>query len=367
MQESTRSEAPPLDSSAKRAAPERNSRTKRLLLWGRIVLSLGLLAILARIVDWQGVRGAIQSVSMSVVGVAVLLILVAQGLCALRLQWLLRTQEIRIGFGYSLNLTLAGLFAGNFLPSTVGGDALKVVALRWRGHAVSTSLATVVMDRLTSLAAVTALVPTIWLARGLVPRVVADGLAFGACAAVVLGFAALWLIYWRHATVSRWLAARANGVDPFDADNRPRNTGRHTAPQGKTWAQRVASAAGAILARWVNSPACLTACVLISVLQIFTGQASLWLLASALGLDTGLLPIVAVYCLMVLPIMLPISVNGLGLQELGTVYFFTQLGATTEQATVVAVCARVFVVLASLPGALCLLLLRKDSPAPQKT
>ena len=50
-----------------------------------------------------------------------------------------------------LHHALAGLFVGNFLPSTVGGDVLRVRRLAAHNHDAATSFASVIYDRLSGM------------------------------------------------------------------------------------------------------------------------------------------------------------------------------------------------------------------------
>ena len=76
---------------------------------------------------------------------------VSQIFGSLRLWLLLRRQEINFPFLPLVRLTLVGFFTNNFLPSTVGGDLYKAVALTRRGHDLRTIVLTLIVDRVLSL------------------------------------------------------------------------------------------------------------------------------------------------------------------------------------------------------------------------
>jgi len=61
------------------------------------------------------------------VGLAFSLYLAGQAANALRWWILLRSQKVTISYLQALQLIFAGAFASNFLPSTIGGDALPCI------------------------------------------------------------------------------------------------------------------------------------------------------------------------------------------------------------------------------------------------
>lgn len=70
-------------------------------------------------------------------------------LSALRWQAVLRALGQRTGIGRLLSYSLAGQFVGNVLPTTIGGDVLRVSRLSRDTGETPTSFASVVLERLT--------------------------------------------------------------------------------------------------------------------------------------------------------------------------------------------------------------------------
>ncbi len=56
-------------------------------------------------------------------------------------------------FAYLLKLTLSTFFISNFLPGTIGGDVVKAFALTRRAMPFSRAVSTLLLDRLTNMAA----------------------------------------------------------------------------------------------------------------------------------------------------------------------------------------------------------------------
>jgi hypothetical protein len=72
---------------------------------------------------------------------------------------LLRGADLKIPFRQSLRITFAGLFASNFLPTTIGGDVVRLAgAIQYKLDA-ATSTASLVVDRLVGMAGMAMMVP----------------------------------------------------------------------------------------------------------------------------------------------------------------------------------------------------------------
>ena len=56
---------------------------------------------------------------------AVLLFMTAQVLTSLRIYYLFQANHLDISFGRCLKTNLVGLFANNYLPTAIGGDAVR--------------------------------------------------------------------------------------------------------------------------------------------------------------------------------------------------------------------------------------------------
>ena len=319
----------------------------------RAALSAALLGLLVYLVNWAELGAALRAVPKLAIVTGVALMLVAQALCALRFQLLLSAQLIHITYAYSLKLTLAGAFASNFLPSTVGGDALKLLAMRWRGYRIPAVLATILLDRVANLATVTGLLVTLWWAPKLLPPALARWISGGAAVLIALGVLLLALAFLARGRLRirlpewRVTTAAAPAESGFGKPTR--------------W-QRAQRRLRTIVTRWWRHPQHVLAALGLSLVLNFCVQASLWLVARRLGLDVSLLEMVALTCLVLILSLLPVSINALGLQEASLSYLLVQTGAPLGQAVVVALLARGFQLAAVLPGAVCLALLRREDP-----
>jgi uncharacterized membrane protein YbhN (UPF0104 family) len=297
------------------------------------LVSVGLLAWLVLRFDWMAVLGTLSAVSAPVAGLGFILMILAQMLGARRLQLLLAAQQIRVSYFYVLRLTFVGLFAGNFLPSTVGGDAVKVLALVRAGYGKGAPAACVVLDRLVNMAAVLSLSPTVLVA----PRLLEPGLAttvrWSVAGLAAGGVVLAGLLVVARQPLLRWLKA----TDP-------------TPSQDSRW-HRLLNSLVAIGARWAAKPRLLVVTFVLSWAAVLLGSNAGWVIARGLGMSIGIVEWTAVVVLVYLVTLPPVSLNGLGVQEVSLVYLLSRLGATPGQALAMAVFSRLLQVGTSLLGA----------------
>ena len=129
---------------------------------------------------------------------------------ALRWQLLLEAKHVSVPLGWLTRTYFVALFAGQFLPAAIGGDAVRVVELGRRTGDAPEAVASVLIDRLVGLVSlvVLAIVAVLVSGGGRRPGVIAAEAAFGAAAAVAL----LLLFSSRlRGAVARWLEPRAAG------------------------------------------------------------------------------------------------------------------------------------------------------------
>jgi uncharacterized membrane protein YbhN (UPF0104 family) len=96
---------------------------------------------------------------------ALLLILGGIVMQAWRWQQVLRIFDYRVGLGTLTAYTLAGQFVGNVLPSTIGGDVVRVSRLGATIESNETAFGSVAIERLTGFVALPALVVVGFLIR----------------------------------------------------------------------------------------------------------------------------------------------------------------------------------------------------------
>lgn len=129
----------------------RQALRKTLVLTLRIAVSLALIAWILWKVDRRQLLRTIANLDPLIMTLAVAAYAAVNGICAWRWQLLLAGRGIRIGYWQLLRYFLNGLFFGNFLPTTVGGDLMRAYLVADDCANRSEALASVLVDRFIGL------------------------------------------------------------------------------------------------------------------------------------------------------------------------------------------------------------------------
>jgi glycosyltransferase 2 family protein len=235
---------------------------------------------------------------------------------AVTLRWyiLLRAADAPFRFRTCLRLTFSGLFSSNFLPSTVGGDLVRLAgAIQYRLDA-ALSAASLVVDRLVGMAGMAFLLPI--------------GLVTVAQSGIVL------------------LLPATNGLLAASLIKLP--------VLNKLWDRLVKFIHSLISSStlWLHKPSSL----LLSLLSTFVHQICvylvIWVLLRGMNENVPIYIIGGLWSLSYFFSLMPISINGFGLQEVSIAYLFTNFAGVSIQAGLaLALLYRMLFMLISLPGA----------------
>lgn len=268
------------------------------------LVALLLLAWLLAQQDWAALLRALRRLSPQVLVAALGLYWLGLLVNGWRWHTLLRGVGIPVPFWKAVRLTLAGSFASNFLPSTIGGDALRVTGILDVTD-TRTALASVVVDRLVNVAAMYSFLPLTWETFGtLLPTLGQEG------GRVVAGAGAFPRKIW-------------------------------------AWVQRFVQDLGA----WARAPRTLLAGLAISWLSLLLPFTATWLLARALGIPVAWYEVAGATVISYTAALLPVSLNGYGVREVTIVGLYTLLGATVGQAVTLALVTRFLMMLSTVSGA----------------
>lgn len=274
----------------------------------KVGASVGLVAWALRDVDlgeaWQLLRG----VSVLALG-GVALALVAKALTgAARWRLVLRHLDAHLSAGRTLAILLLGVFFNQCLPSSIGGDGVRVFQAHRCGLPLGLAARSVLLDRLAGMLALLALAAAgapLFHAWGGDGWVVATALAMGGG-----GLAGLALL----------AGASARG--------RPRGEGRGA---------RALRRLGGDLRMLAARPRA-AAPIMAWALAFQTAQVGVaWIGARGLGVDLGLGEALVLLPAVLLVTMVPVSVAGWGVREVATVTALGVVGVPAEQAVVVSV------------------------------
>lgn len=103
---------------------------KHLHILIRSIISLALLAWLASLIDWPQLSGVLTRIKPAWLCLAFVWIILSMIISIFKWQLVLRAQDISLSWVKLWRAYWAGLFFNNFLPSSIGGDALRIL---WAG------------------------------------------------------------------------------------------------------------------------------------------------------------------------------------------------------------------------------------------
>lgn len=279
--------------------------------WLRIGISVALLAVLAtNVPDLDGILPPTHHARTALLlASAVLVTLLGVVLSAWRWQRVLAVFDVHVGLATLTSHYLAGLFVGNVLPSTIGGDVLRVARCSASTGSPETGFASVVLERLTGFVALPVLVFAGFLARPSIVDADRSWLAL-LIAGVTLGALAVILFMAGHPAIAgrfhgnenwtRFIGAVHEGVD--NLRRRPR------------------------LSLGVLGTALVyQASVVVAVALVFR----------TLDLPVPLAAVVAFVPAVAMMQVLPLSISGLGVREGMLVLFLHPFGVSNGEAIAV--------------------------------
>mgnify|MGYP002410220298 CR=1 FL=1 len=175
----------------------------------RTIFSSGLLVWLALLIDWRDLSQVWSRVEPKWILAAIVWIVISMTISVRKWQLVLDAQDIRLSWDELWKSYWAGLFFNNFLPSSIGGDALRIW---WIGKTTQDNpgaAASVVVERIlaTTGLALTGLVATAFVSRP-DQRAVTLFVILIAVSLVLMG-----LICW--GALPRWTERRRGGFISF--------------------------------------------------------------------------------------------------------------------------------------------------------
>lgn len=296
-------------------SPSTSKRKNLILRLLGTLLAAGLLVI------WLIQNGAEVVDSFSKVGwdgflLALLLTLISRFCTVGRWHSLLRSADMQVTPRQSIQLTFAGLFAANFLPTTVGGDLVRFAGAVKLGLDATVVAASLVADRLVGMAGMATVLPLslYQIARTPLP----------------LPAATRWIGLIGAAAPSAW----------------QRGSAWVKTKLGQLWTSLLGA-----LRLWFSRPRGLLLSYLFTwghMLAVFT---SVFMLFQRMGEPIPFWLVGVCWVMSYFPTLLPVSINGLGVQELTLTFFYINYGGVSLPAALtMASLIRVLQTLASLPG-----------------
>ena len=269
--------------------------------------------------QWGWLLGALAVYAISVFG------------GALQWSWILRAAGIEAPGREIRRLYFIGLFFNNFLPANIGGDAYKIVDLGRRENRAMGVFCSTLLDRLIGLTALTSLA-VVFLMVAAANNIPLPTLA------LLLIFAMVALVALLALLLSRRLGTWLPGVFQRLGLPGPARWLRNVTAELALFRPRV---------RWLNG------IFLFSVLVQFLRMATHLLVAYGLGLTLSveqMIQLMVLVPMLALSLILPITINGIGLRESVAAQLLVFCGLAEPQVVAMEMVAFLVMVLFSLQG-----------------
>jgi uncharacterized membrane protein YbhN (UPF0104 family) len=310
---------------------ELRTRSKRWWLTPlRLLVSVALLSLLftqvGDEVTWSTLLPTWTPETLGWLAGAAGLMLVSYLLSTVRWQQVVRALDLRDRFRRLLSHFMAGQFISNALPTTIGGDVIRVARLSKDTDDAPGSFASVVLERLTGWI----VLPVITLTAFVINPELRD---LGRQTTVALSIAAGTLIVL---------------VVLLYAVNHDRLGGRFKDSDG--W-RRFAGAVHLGFGRLRRHPQAAISVILAGFVYQFVLILMAFMTAKSLGIDVGITALMAFFPAVLIAQVLPISIAGLGVREFMLVWLLSAVGVPEEQALALGIVIWVITVVTSLTGA----------------
>jgi glycosyltransferase 2 family protein len=306
------------------------SGRRRFGRWLKPTVSIALYLLVFYWTDAGTVLGRLRAVDLAPVVAAIVLYAAGQALSAFRWRLLLGPVSLAASYGRLVGFYFTGMFFNLFLPTIVGGDAVKALLLARDTGEPARATMSVFMERNTGLCAL--------LAVALAAVAIAPAVSLGRLSLSTL----IWLLAGAYAAVNIVLlspsayrvADRLIAATPL-ARMRPRAASLYEA-----------------LAPYKSATPTIAAAIGLSLVFQALVIAVVFLNARALSLAVPLSAVAVFVPLVSLAGMVPVSVNGLGVREALYILFFGKIGVSAELAVSLALLYLAVTLVSSLPGGL---------------
>jgi hypothetical protein len=289
----------------------KNKNRTQILRWLGTIVALALLVYLIQKQGWIEILTAFKQISFIRFILGLFLIFLSRIAVAGRWYVLLNPVE-DVTLRQTFRITFAGLFATNFLPTTIGGDVVRLAGAVQSNFDGAVAAASLVVDRLIGMLGMFLALPLgaeplmNWMSVSMIPQ---DGGIFG------VSFP--------------WIAKlREKFVQLF---------------------QKVYQA----LRVWVKHPKSLVQAFLFTLVHMACLFAMVMLFLDDLGENLSFGVIAGLWSFVYFVTLIPVSINGYGVQELSIAFIFSEIGGISLQNGItISVLYRTLMVIGSLPGSI---------------
>lgn len=293
-------------------AKNQKTKWKFFIRLAGTLLSVGLLVYLFSTVGLEKLWQSLKQLSIGSIVLVVVLTFVSRLATFGRWHVLLQIESINVNWKDTLRLTFAGLFAANFLPTTIGGDVVRLAGAMRLGVGGSYAAASLMVDRLIGMAGMAIVAP--W---GLAP------------------------------VLANLDKISTNFIQPLSLSS-GFFTNNKLVLKVKVMIRKILASFGF----WYHHPRYL----FFALFFTFIHMLCIFLIVDVLvvGMNEAMpfWKIAGLWSLTYFITLIPVSINGLGLQEVSFINLFTLFGGISDATGLsIALILRVLMLVGSIPGA----------------
>ncbi len=273
----------------------------RLLIFLKVLIALVLIGTIISRVNLDDVWVAFSRANKWLILSAFFLYFV--GLCIIASRWklLLAVQGVTASFSVLVKSMVVAVFFNNFLPSTIGGDAMRAYDTWKMGGGKTQSVSIIFIDRLLGIF-------TLFMFALLALLLTSHSVSFvpnfklWVLFAVLAGIAAIYVLFFKAAVIRRYL---------------------HTENQESAGIlKRILLKVFDVFAVYNGKPGVLSTALILSVLLQLNVILHYYLLALSLSIDIPFSAMFIIIPVAIVVMMIPVSINAIGIRELIFVALF---------------------------------------------
>ena len=318
-------------------------KKKAFVLCLKIFLSVGLILWITHNVSLEQVWLVIADAHVTLLFFAFSLFFVGYFITAFRWRMLIRAQGGDAPILYLVRSFMVAIFFNNFLPSTIGGDAVRMYD-SWRlGNTTSGAVSVVLVDRFLG---VLALLLIALIALLMDPHISTQFPSIAIWVGITIFSAGLlvWIVLNTPPGKIETFALKSSGV-----------------------IHRLAGFLGKVLntlQSYKHSPGAVVRALLLSFLLQLNVVVHFIFLTRALGINVPIEAMFFIIPVAIFVMMLPVSINGIGLRETVFVFLFSLFGVPHIEALALAWLAYSFSLAQGILGGMVFALRREHSARP---
>ena len=314
------------DTKSDTGSPTRSRVRKRLIYALKLIVTAALITVIVRHVDLEEFLNAVRGMKWRYVLGSLGLLFTGVVVSTFKWQQLLMVHGVRFGLMQLLRWYLVGTFIGSFLPSTIGGDGYRIFKTMSNPRSKTSAVLAVFVERMTGLLAMVILGYVAAISAYLYDQ---HTLAYGfaTIGTIVLLGGLVALVAALYGKLGRRLLAMKFVPDPI-----------------KTFIDHAGE--------YKSQPVPILVTMVLSFLFHSIRIASAWLLLRGFGVEIRIDQLALVSTITPMIAMIPISLNGWGLQEGSMLFLFQQFGVSSAVALAVPLIIRVNMVCITLLGGL---------------